>query len=136
MHGVGYRATQVGRDFLAVDDAGSHVRFYRPAAIFSSVASNWGASPAMVSRLTRAVAPVAMATSRGGTSTALAISLISAPFASPSLGGAATRTLSTARPSAVRSTPSMASHPPLGVNRTTSVTPPGAAAHGLVTRRR
>src|SRR5579885_364538 len=57
----------------------------------------------------------------------------SAALASPSLGGAATRALSTARPSAMRSTPSMASRPPLAVSRTASAMPPGVASHGGLT---
>src|SRR5664279_2729519 len=84
----------------------------------------------MTSRLMRAVAPATSATSRGGTPTALASSRTSAAFASPSLGGAATRTLRTARSSASRSMPSMASRPPLGVSRTASATPPAIADHG------
>ena len=63
------------------------------------------------------------ATSRGRTPMALAISRISASLASPSVGAARTRAFNTLRPSASCSMPSMASRPPLGVSRTSSVTP-------------
>src|SRR5450830_276807 len=85
----------------------------------------------MASRLMRAVAPATSVTSRGGTPVALAISRHRASLASPSLGAARTRALSTARPSANTSTPSMASCPPLGVSRTASAMPPPTADHGL-----
>src|ERR1700688_4299380 len=78
----------------------------------------------------RALAPATKATSRAGTPTALAMSRTSASLASPSLGGAATRTLRTPRPSARYSMPSMASRPPLGVNRTASTMPPMVTDHG------
>ena len=61
----------------------------------------------------------------------LAISLISAAFASPSLAAARTRTFSTLRPSASCSIPSTASRPPFGVSRTVSVMPSGVTIQGL-----
>src|SRR5262249_57527172 len=71
------------------------------------------------------------ATSLGGTPTALATSRMRAVLASPSAGAARTRTMSAGRPSASTCTPSMASQPPLGVNRTASAAPPVARAQGL-----
>ena len=58
------------------------------------------------------------------------MSLISAALASPSLAAARTRTLSTLRPSASCSMPSMASRPPFGVSRTASVTPSADTSQG------
>src|ERR1700692_228081 len=54
----------------------------------------------------------------------------SAVLASPSEGAARTRALKTARPSARRSTPSIASRPPRGVSRTSMTAPSAVAVHG------
>src|SRR5262245_42507446 len=102
------------------------------AQIFSSAAAKVAPVPSIFSRLSRAVAPATRLTSRGGTPSALATSLISAALASPSLAAARTRTLSTQRPSASCSIPSMASRPPLGVSRTASATPSCETVQGLL----
>src|SRR4051812_36926663 len=84
----------------------------------------------MAMRLSRALAPPTMATERAGTSNALASILTSAALASPSLGAARTRVLSTLRPSESDWMPSMESRPPLGVRRAASVTPLAVAVQG------
>ena len=88
------------------------------------------ADPAIFRRFSRAVCPLTKSTARGATPSAFAIRPTSASFASPSLGAARTRTLSTGRPSLVSSMPSIASRPPLGVSRTVRTMPSAAAAHG------
>src|SRR5262249_9258913 len=94
---------QGGCDRGPVNEAGGHAalssRGALPAACSSAAASD-RASPAMVTRFTRAVAPPTMATRPTGTPAALAMRRTSASFAAPSCGAARTRALSTARPSA------------------------------------
>src|SRR5205814_1602189 len=97
---------------------------------FSSVATIAAASPAIFTRLIRAVAPPTIATRPGATPAALARSRTSAAFASPSRGAARTRAWSTQPPSARRAMPSSASRPPLGVRRTASTTPSPTMDHG------
>ena len=98
VHRIGHLAAQVGRNRFAVDDARGHGQLLALfAAIFSSAAISVAPSPAMVSRLTRARSPGGERhVARRDASTALAISRISAALASPSLGAARTRALSTA----------------------------------------
>src|SRR5262249_4174522 len=103
---------------------------YVTAQIFSSTATSAAPVPATFSRLIRALAPATKATSRGAMPSVLATSWISAAFASPSLAAARTRAFSTLRPSAIGSTPSIASRPPLGVSRTTSARPPASTCQG------
>ena len=103
---------------------------YRFGQILSSASASAMADPSIFRRFTRDVCPLIKLTARGGTPIAFAISRTSASLASPSLGAARTRTRNTERPSAVCSTPSMASRPPLGVSRTVSEIPPAVAAHG------
>jgi len=52
-----------------------------------------------------------------------AVGLLVAVFILPRDGAARTRALSTTRPSARRSIPSIASRPPRGVSRTSTITP-------------
>src|ERR1700704_5273384 len=86
------------------------------------------ASPEIITRLMRDVCPLIISTSRGGTANALARTRPNAAFASPSLGIARTRTFNTLLPSESASIPAIASRPPLGVRRTVTTTPSGAAA--------
>src|SRR6202012_619094 len=66
----------------------------------------------------RAPWPVAMRTALGGRANDLAMRRTMASLASPSIGGAVTRTLRKARPSTSRAQPSIRSRPPRGVRRT------------------
>ena len=82
--------------------------------------------PSIATRLVRAVSPPTIRTAPRATPSSSARRRTIASFAAPSTGGAATRTRNT--PSSP--TPSIASRPPRGVSRTTSVHRHGAQGCG------
>ncbi len=73
----------------------------------------------------RAVSPLTTVTADFGTPSARASRATTAALALPLSGAALTRTRSTAVPSSLVSTPSIASRPQLGVTRTKRLSPPG-----------
>ncbi len=79
----------------------------------------------MATVLSRAVSPLTTLTDDFGTPSALASSATTAALALPLSGTALTRTRSTAVPSSLISTPSMASRPALGVTRMKRLSPLG-----------
>src|SRR5262249_12507649 len=91
--------------------------------------SSFGAPPQMQKLLPRPPPPAVISICRGASPSSCATSRRSASLAWPSNGAARTRALSTNRPSARRSTPSIASRPPRGVSRTSSATPPAYPTH-------
>src|SRR5215470_7842703 len=104
---------QFRRNGLAVDDLRAHA--LAAPTIRSSARASAALSPTILTRFTRVAAPATTPTARGATSSVRASSRTSAAFASPPVGAARTRALSTARPSLSRSIPSIPSRPPLGV---------------------
>ena len=92
-------------------------------SLFASVSPSILGSPSTATCFSREVAPDRILTLAFGTPSAFASNSITARLASPPSAMARTRTLTTLRPLASVSMPSMSSRPPRGVTRSAMLMP-------------
>src|ERR1019366_4189262 len=131
-HFAGDAGAKLGCNVFSIDDPGRHLD---PSSSFSRLAAGLAAvnfrrlspslagSPSTAICLRREVVPDRIRTLALGTPSAFAISSVTARLASPPSAMARTRTLTTVRPLASVSRPSMSSRPPRGVTRSATLTP-------------
>ena len=93
------------------------------AVSFRKLSPSFAGSPSTAICFRREVMPERIRTLALGTPSAFAISSVTARLASPPSAMARTRTLTTIRPSASVSSPSISSRPPRGVTRSATLMP-------------